>query len=453
MAEGREDEAATLKPAIFSGLEPDWTEWSFVMKAYACSKLEHGEALLQAAEAIGDERDIGLAAIQARNAAAAQEAKRFFFMLVMTVKGPGQAILRSVEASNGVEAWRALVKRYEPATAMRAQSIMQAVLSVSPFPATLAEFEERHGDWLADIRRYEVATGERFNEGVKKTVFLQKAPRAIRTMLHMQSDRSYTELVATVIQYLRAATPYAQGHQQQRQEPQRWGPARDPDAMEVDALTRGAGKGGKGGKDGKGDKGKGKGKDAQKGHKGKDLGKAKGGKGRGGLGKKERGGSPSDGCFICGGNHWARDCWWRGKGKEGGGKGREGPGGVNEVSSGGASPQSPSPAPSTAASSTTPWPSTAGSTVSRGVHALTVWPEDQAERRAWWADQVEEEAWPEEQLACEAMACEATACEAEAETEAEAEGGFIFAMQGPWGRGRNNRPHGRPTGPRRTRVS
>ena len=204
-AQEAQEAGAALKLPEFSGLEADWTEWSFILRACASAKLEHGEALLAAAHQ--ENRDVSLEAMERRNPAAAQEARKLFFMLVMTVKGPAQAILRAVEPNNGAEAWQALHRRYEPATAMRAQSITQGALSVLVFPGTLAEFEEKHGEWLADIRRYEAASGEQFNEGVKKTIFLQKAPRAIRTLLHMQSNRSYAELVATVVQYLQAATP------------------------------------------------------------------------------------------------------------------------------------------------------------------------------------------------------------------------------------------------------
>ena len=103
-----------------------------------------------------------------------------FYMLVMTVKGSALMILRGQEVHNGAACWRALCKRYEPATAVRAQSIMQAVLNINVFPGTLAEFEDKIGEWERDISRYETASGEIFNEGVKKSIFLQKAPKNIR---------------------------------------------------------------------------------------------------------------------------------------------------------------------------------------------------------------------------------------------------------------------------------
>jgi len=292
-----EEEGTIMKAPTFDGTEAMWQEWSFVMRAYLAGKLENGQDLLNVAE--GTVVDMSSAAIQ-QAPELAQDNKRMFFMLVMTVKGPAQMILRSQERHNGAACWRALCRRYEPATAMRAQSIMQSILNVAMFPSTLAEFEDKIGEWMRDIYRYEMASGETFNEGVKKSVFLQKAPKNIRTVLQMQSQRSYEELVATTVQYLQAATAYSDGYQK--------APSKsDSSAMEVDALTRGKGKG-----KGKEAKGKGKGKDA----KGKSA--------------------PGDGCFICGGQHWARDCWWnpnKGKGKDKGkGKNAKGKGkGVNEL--------------------------------------------------------------------------------------------------------------------------
>eukprot|EP00959_Pyramimonas_sp_CCMP1952_P092633 1938480-Pyramimonas_sp.AAC.1 len=74
-------------------------------------------------------------------------------------------LIRSVEDQNGALAWRALIKRYELATAMRAQSITAAALNVKPFPSDLSRFEQYLSDWERDIRRYETASEEVFNAG------------------------------------------------------------------------------------------------------------------------------------------------------------------------------------------------------------------------------------------------------------------------------------------------
>jgi hypothetical protein len=220
-----------------------------------------------------------------------------YFALVMTAKGSAQMILRNAERHNGAACWRALCRRFEPATAVRAQSIMQGILNVAPFPSTVTEFEEKHGAWERDIRRYEAASGEVFNIGVKKSVFLQNAPKSLRVLLQMQSTRPYDELVNTTVQYLQVSGVY-EGGMHKADKPA----ASSSTAMEVDALTR---------------KGKpGKGKD-----KGKDKAKGK-----------------SDGvlCFECGKpGHYARDCWHRqdpAKPKDKGkGKGKGKGGAVHEI--------------------------------------------------------------------------------------------------------------------------
>ena len=49
--------------------------------------------------------------------------------------------------------------------------------------------------------------------GVNKSIFLQRAPKNIRAVLQMQSERSHDELGATAVQYLQAATQYSSVHQ------------------------------------------------------------------------------------------------------------------------------------------------------------------------------------------------------------------------------------------------
>ena len=149
---------------------------------------------------------------------------RMFFSLVITVKGLAQMILRGQEPHNGAACWRALCRRYELATAVRAQSIMTHILQVHVFPSSLADFEEKHGEWEQDIRRYEMASGEVFNAGVKKSIFLQRAPKTIGTVLQMQSERSYDELVATVIKFLLGNQATAQ---QQQTPDDSWGRTED----------------------------------------------------------------------------------------------------------------------------------------------------------------------------------------------------------------------------------
>ncbi|CAK0801788.1 unnamed protein product, partial [Prorocentrum cordatum] len=189
--------------------------------------------------------------------------EKMFCSLVMTVKGGAQILTRSAVNQGGALAWRALAKRSEPATSVRAHGIMASVPNVKQFPGAVAEFEAE--------------SGEVFNAGVKKSTFLQKAPRNMRAELQVQSERCYDELVSATIQHLQAAAVYEGGYQRSQTAPSGSGAGRcrGSAAMGMGALTRRRGC--------KGDqKGKGKGRGGQ-------WGKGKGYDGEGRGAKRQEG--------------------------------------------------------------------------------------------------------------------------------------------------------------------
>ena len=105
MAVNDEDVLRLSKPPSFTGKEEDWTEWSFVMRSYLMVQADEMASLLEAAEATA-EPDVSMAAIERTlGGAGGQAAKKMFHMLVMTVKGPAQMVIRSVESQNGAEGW------------------------------------------------------------------------------------------------------------------------------------------------------------------------------------------------------------------------------------------------------------------------------------------------------------------------------------------------------------
>ena len=97
-----EEEGTILKPPVFDGAEEQWQEWSFVMRAYIAGKLERGQGLMNLAEDIAGSVDVTSSRFTAAgNTQLQQDNRRLFYLLVMTVKGPAQMILRSQEPSNG----------------------------------------------------------------------------------------------------------------------------------------------------------------------------------------------------------------------------------------------------------------------------------------------------------------------------------------------------------------
>ena len=69
-----------------------------------------------------------------------------FIMLATMTKGPALAIVRQAEISgggpNGLEAWRLLVRRFEPEAATRTLGLLQQILNPAPFPENVTGFEE-----------------------------------------------------------------------------------------------------------------------------------------------------------------------------------------------------------------------------------------------------------------------------------------------------------------------
>ncbi len=115
----REDEdlLRLQKPQSSAGKEEDWTEWGFVMRSYLAIQSNEVGILTEAAENPA-EPDVSVEAIRQRmgeNGVAA--ARKLFHLLVMSVKCPALAVLRSNRDQNGATAWRLLMKRYEPNTA------------------------------------------------------------------------------------------------------------------------------------------------------------------------------------------------------------------------------------------------------------------------------------------------------------------------------------------------
>lgn len=146
-----------MKPPVFSGDEDQWTEWSFVMRAYLSPQTEAGALLVDAAEE-NSKPAVSLQKIkELMGPAGVAASRKVFFSLTMTLKSFGMSAIRNVEPNNGAAAWRALRDRYEPQTIARTQSIMTAILNVSQFPGTFDRLRaevRRLGDKRPTIREF-----------------------------------------------------------------------------------------------------------------------------------------------------------------------------------------------------------------------------------------------------------------------------------------------------------
>ena len=106
------------RPSTFGGAEAEWPDWSFSMRAYGAAI----DAAFPGAMEVAS-RATAPVLVTTLGGPEQNVARQLFFMLAMMTKGPALAIVRQAEISgggpNGLEAWRLLVRRYEPEASTR----------------------------------------------------------------------------------------------------------------------------------------------------------------------------------------------------------------------------------------------------------------------------------------------------------------------------------------------
>ena len=80
-------------------------------------------------------------------------AKKLFHVLVMNVRGPALAVIRSITDMNGALAWPALIVTYAPNTEPRAQNLMSAFANAKHFLSELTACQIALDDWQENIRK------------------------------------------------------------------------------------------------------------------------------------------------------------------------------------------------------------------------------------------------------------------------------------------------------------
>ena len=167
------------RPSTFGGAEAEWPDWAFSMRAYgAAIDAAFPDAMEVASRAVAPVLVTTLG-VPEQNVAL-----QLFFMLAMMTKGPAFAIVRQAEISgggpNGLEAWRLLVRRYEPEAATRTLGLLQQILNPVPFPDNVTGFEEALSKWELTISRWESSAHDALNEGVKIALLLKMTPEPLR---------------------------------------------------------------------------------------------------------------------------------------------------------------------------------------------------------------------------------------------------------------------------------
>ena len=127
------------RPSTFGGAEAEWPDWAFSTRAYGAAI----DAVFPGAMEVAS-RATAPVLVTTLGGPEQNVARQLFFNLAMMTKGPALAIVRQAEirggGPNGFEAWRLLVRRYEPEAATRTLGLLQQILNAVPFPDNVTGF-------------------------------------------------------------------------------------------------------------------------------------------------------------------------------------------------------------------------------------------------------------------------------------------------------------------------
>ena len=319
------DTKGLSKPDRFSGSEEGFLYWRTRLEGFVTSIIPEMEDILNWAEEQDDE--ITRARAEAAWGRDGTEGEvedleswvnQLYSVLQTLCEKEAFTIVRSAGKNMGLEAWRKLVRRYDPSTGGRRRAMLKHILN-TPKCGRVEDLSMALETWEEQLRQYESrkradGTRHQVDEEIKVAILEHLCPAEIERHLQLNRTRytGYNDVRAELVTYLETRL----GQKLKIYDANFSGDPNGPQPMDVGGFDR-----------------KGKGKDSKGKGKGKKGGKDKGqgsGKGKGGKPSKP-GATKNDQCRNCGKyGHYARDCWSAGGGAANKGQKSKGDGKKNK---------------------------------------------------------------------------------------------------------------------------
>ena len=176
---------------------------------------------------------ISLAAVKALGDALLKFCMQMYYALALITKGSVRTLIRSVEETNGAEAWRLIHSRYAPDT--QKSTVCPDAKDHDACETHTEGFESGLRAWELDVGEWERASGTALADALKYTVVMNMAPIFLRNSLQLSTYANSTVLRAALLQWCCSsgnfgANPTASSG---------IGTSADDDRMQVDSLKKG----------------------------------------------------------------------------------------------------------------------------------------------------------------------------------------------------------------------
>ena len=145
---------------------------------------------------------ISLAAVKLLGDAHLKCCIQMYFSLALITKGSVRTLIRSVEETNGAEAWRLIHGKYAPDTQNRQYASTQKIMMpAKPWGDHAEGFESGLRAWELDVGELERASGTALADAVKYTVMMNMSPIFLRNSLQLGTYANSAALRTALLQW------------------------------------------------------------------------------------------------------------------------------------------------------------------------------------------------------------------------------------------------------------
>ena len=167
------------KPPSFDGNDAEYQGLRFSVRIHMSLVSTVSHSLMDKCEV--ERHPISLTAVKALGEAHLKCCIQMYYWLALITKGSVRTLVRSVEESNGAEAWRLIQNRFAPDTQNRQYALMQKIMMPSKLWRDHAEgFESGLRARKLYVGEWERASGTALADAVKYTVMMNMATILLR---------------------------------------------------------------------------------------------------------------------------------------------------------------------------------------------------------------------------------------------------------------------------------